>query len=81
MTVLPRDCSASLMFSERGLPTCKTNMTSVMNSCDVNMHSIVRSDRVFVSPMWQHWSRLLYVHPFYIFVSLWLHIMDLFYPQ
>ena len=72
MTFLPRDCSASLMFAERGLPTCKTLirkhvysfMTSVMNSCNVNLHSIVRSDRVFVSPMWQHWRRLLYVHPF-----------------
>ena len=47
MTFLPRDCSASLMFAERGLPTCKTLirkhvysfMTSVINSCNVNLHT------------------------------------------
>ena len=72
ITFLPRDCSASLMFATRDLPTCKTLirkhayifMKSVAESRNVILHSIVRSDSLFTSPLWQHWRNLLYVHPF-----------------
>ena len=70
--LLPRDCSASLMFATRYLPTCKILirkhayifMKSVAESRNVILHSIVRSDSLFTSPLWQHWRNLLYVHPF-----------------
>ena len=70
ITFLPRDCSASLMFATRDLPTCKILirkhayifMKSVAESRNVILHSIVRS--LFTSPVWQHWRNLLYVHPF-----------------
>ena len=72
ITFLPRDCSASLMFATRDLPTCKMLirkhayifMKSVAESRNVILHSIVRSDSLFTSPLWQHWRHLLYVHPF-----------------
>ena len=72
ITFLPRDCSASLMFATRDLPTCKMLirkhayifMKSVAESHNVILHSIVRSDSLFTSPLWQHWRNLLYVHPF-----------------
>ena len=72
ITFLPRDCSASLMFATRDLPTCKILirkhayifMKSVAESRYVILHSIVRSDSLFTSPLWQHWRNLLYVHPF-----------------
>ena len=72
ITFLPRDCSASLMFATRDLPTCKILirkhayifMKSVAESRNVILHSIVRSDSLFTSPLWQHWRNLLYVHPF-----------------
>ena len=72
ITFLPRDCSVSLMFATRDLPTCKMLirkhayifMKSAAESHNVILHSIVRSDRLFTSPLWQHWRNLLYVHPF-----------------
>ena len=72
ITFLPRDCSASLMFATRDLPTCKILirkhayifMKSVAESRNVILHSIVRSDSLFTSPLWQHWRNVLYVHPF-----------------
>ena len=72
ITFLPRDCSASLMFATRDLPTCKILirkhayifMKSVAESRNVILHSIVRSDSLFTSPLWQHWRNLLYVHLF-----------------
>ena len=39
-------------------------MKSVAESRNVILHSIVRSDSLFTSPLWQHWINLLYVHPF-----------------
>ena len=72
ITFLPRDCS--LMFATRDLPTCKILirkhayifMKSAAESRNVILHSIVRSDSLFTSPLWQHWIHLLYVglHPF-----------------
>ena len=73
ITFLPRDCSASIMFATRDLPTCKTLglgllrkhayifMKSAAESRNVIMHSIVglRSDSLFTSPLWQHWIHLL----------------------
>ena len=72
ITFLPRDCSASLMFATRNLPTCKMLirkhayifMKSAAESHNVILHSIVRSDSLFTSPLWQHWRTFLYVHPF-----------------
>ena len=72
LTFMPRDCSASLMFATRDLPTCKILirkhayifMKSAAESRNVILHSIVRSDSLFTSPLWQHWRNLLYVHPF-----------------
>ena len=72
ITFLLRDCSASLMFATRDLPTCKMLirkhayifMKSAAESHNVILHSIVRSDSLFTSPLWQHWRNLLYVHPF-----------------
>ena len=72
ITFLPRDCSASLMFATCDLPTCKilirkhayNFMKSAAESRNVILHSIVRSDSLFTSPLWQHWRNLLYVHPF-----------------
>ena len=72
MTFQARDCSASLMFISRGLPTCKmiirknvyNLMTNVLQSSNLLLCNIVHSDRIFFSPMWQHWRRLLYVHHF-----------------
>ena len=54
------------------LPTCKLLirkhayifMKSAAESRNVILHSIVRSDSLFTSPLWQHWRNLLYVHPF-----------------
>ena len=51
-TFLPRDCSASIMFATRDLPTCKMLirkhayifMKSAAESCNVILHRIVRSD-------------------------------------
>ena len=68
ITFLPRDCSASLMFTTRDLPTCKILirkhayifMKSAAESRNVILHSIVRSDSLFTSPLWQHWRNLLY---------------------
>ena len=62
----PRDCSASLMFATRDLPTCKMLirkhvyiiMKSAAESRNVILHSIVRSDRLFTSPLWQHQTAL-----------------------
>ena len=62
----------SLMFATRDLPTCNILirkdayicMKSVAESRNVILHSIVRSDSLFTSPLWQHWRNLLYVHPF-----------------
>ena len=74
ITFLSRDCSASLMFATRGLPTCKMlirkhaniSMKSAAESRNVILHSIVRNDSLFTSPLWQHWRNVLYVglHPF-----------------
>ena len=66
---LLRDCSASLVFATRDLPTCKILIRkhaykSVAEPRNVILHSIVRSDSLFTSPLWQHWRNLLYVHPF-----------------
>ena len=55
ITFLPRDCSASLMFATRDLPTCNILiikhayifMKSVAESRNVILHSIVRSDSQF----------------------------------
>ena len=66
------DCSASLMFATRDLPTCKMLirknayifMKSAAESRIVILHSIVPSDSLFTSPLWQHWRNVLYVHPF-----------------
>ena len=71
ITFLPRDCSASLMLATRDLPTCKMLirkhayifMKSAAEAHNVILHSIVRSDSLFTSPLWQHWRHLLYVHP------------------
>ena len=69
ITFLSRDCSASLMFATRDLPTCKMLirkhayifMKSAAESHNVILHSIiVRSDSLFTSPLWQHWRNLLY---------------------
>ena len=68
---MPRDCSASLMFATRDLPTCKILirkhayifMKSAAESRNVILHSIVRSDSLFTYPLWQHWRNLLYVGP------------------
>ena len=59
ITFLPKDCSASLMFVTRDLPTCKILirkhayifMKSVAESRNVILHSIVRSDSLFTSPL------------------------------
>ena len=72
ITFLPRDCRASLMFATRDLPTCTILirkhayifMKSAAESCNVILHSIVRSDSLFTSPLWHVWRNLLYVHPF-----------------
>ena len=74
ITFLPRDCSASLMFATRDLPTCNMLIRkhayifikSAAESRNVIMHSIVRSDSLFTSLLWQHWIHLglFYVHPF-----------------
>ena len=64
---LPRDCSASLMFATRDVPTCEMLLRkhayifvkSAAESHNVILHSIVRSDSLFTSPLWQHWGHLL----------------------
>ena len=33
-------------------------MNSAAESCNVIMHSIVRSDSLFTTPLWQHWINL-----------------------
>ena len=72
ITFLSRDCSTSLMFAMRDLPTCKILirkhayifMKSAAESRNVILHSILRRDSLFTSPLWQHWRNVLYVHPF-----------------
>ena len=76
------------MFATRDLPTCKMLirkhayifMNSAAESRNVILHSIVRSDILFTSPLWQHWRNILYVHPFYITAFL-MTCMDVIYPQ
>ena len=66
ITFLPRDCSVRLIFATRDLPTCKMLirkhayifMKSAAESHNVILHSIVRSDSLFTSPLWQHWRHL-----------------------
>ena len=68
----PRNCSASHMFVSRGLPTCKMLirksiygfMISTKRSCNTILQNIVGSDRIYTSPLLQHWRRLLYAHAF-----------------
>ena len=61
----------SLMFATRDLPTCRMLirkhayifMKSAAESRNVILHSIVRSDSLFTSPLWQHWRHLcVYTH-------------------
>ena len=72
MTFLPRDCITSLMFATRDLPTCNMLirkhayihfMKSAAESRNVILHSIVLSDSLFTSPLWQHWRNICHVHP------------------
>ena len=80
-----------LLYIAAILPTCKTLirkhvysfMTSVMNSCNVNLHSIVRSDRVFCLPCGSIGEDYCTCtrFSFLFLVSLWLHIMNVIYPQ
>ena len=59
ITFLPRDCSASLVFAKRDLPTCKMvigkhvyiAMKSATVSRNVILHSIARSNCLFTSPL------------------------------
>ena len=68
----PRNCSASHMFVSRGLPTCKMLirksiygfMISTKRSCNTILQNIVGSDRIYTSPLLQHWRLLLYAHAF-----------------
>ena len=56
------------MFATRDLPTCKMLirkhayifMKSAAESRNVILHSIVRSDILFTSPLWQHWRNILF---------------------
>ena len=67
-----RNCSASHMFVSRGLPTCKMLirksiygfMISTKRSCNTILQNIVGSDRIYTSPLLQHWRLLLYAHAF-----------------
>ena len=68
----PRNCNASHMFVSRGLPTCKMLirksiydfMISTKRSCNTILQNIVGSDRIYTSPLLQHWILLLYAHAF-----------------
>ena len=68
-TAVPVSC---LPIATRDLPTCRMLirkhayifMKSAAESPTVILHSIVWSDSLFTSPLWQHWRNLLYVHPF-----------------
>ena len=68
----PRNCSASHMFVSRGLPTCEMLirksiygfMISTKRSCNTILQNIVGSDRIYTSPLLQHWRLLLYAHAF-----------------
>ena len=78
----------SMMFATHDLPTCKMLirkhaymfMKSAAESRNVILPSIVRSDSLFTSPLWQHWRNLFYVHPFYTTVFSMTY-MDVIYPQ
>ena len=62
----------SHMSVSRGLPTCKMLirksiygfMISTKRSCNTILQNIVGSDRIYTSPLLQHWRLLLYAHAF-----------------
>ena len=39
-------------------------MISTKRSCNTILQNIVGSDRIYTSPLLQHWRRLLYAHAF-----------------
>ena len=68
----PRNCSASHMFVSRGLPTCNMLirksvcgfMIYTQRSCNIILQNIIGRDRIYTSPLLQHWRHLLYAHAF-----------------
>ena len=68
----PRYCSASYMFVTRGLPTCKmlirkkvySFMMCIAKSSYTILQSILNSDALYTSQMYQHWRSVLYLYHF-----------------
>ena len=68
----PRYCSASYMFVTRGLPTCKmlirkklySFMMCIAKSGNTILQSILNSDALYTSQMYQHWRSVLYINHF-----------------
>ena len=68
----PRYCSASYMFVTRGLPTCKmlirkklySFMMCIAKSGNTILQSILNSDALHTSQMYQHWRSVLYINHF-----------------
>ncbi len=68
----PMYCSASYMFVTRGLPTCNMliikqlyTFMSIANSGNKILQSILNSDALYTSQMYQHWRSVLYIIIFY----------------
>ena len=69
----PRYCSASYMFVTRGLPTCKMLIRKkvysfkicIAKSSNTILQSILDSDALYTSQMYQHWRSVLYLYHFW----------------
>ena len=69
----PRYCSASYMFVTRGLPTCKmlimifflnSFMMCIVKSRTTILQSILNSDALYTSQLYEHWRSVLYINRF-----------------
>ena len=68
----PRYCSVSYMFVTRGLPTCKmlirkkvySFIMCIAKSSNTILQSILNSDALYTSQMYQHWRSVLYLYHF-----------------
>ena len=69
----PRYCSASYMFVTRGLFTCKMLIRIFLNcfmmciakSGNTILQSILNSDALYTSQMYQHWRSVLNIYHFW----------------
>ena len=79
----PMYCSASYMFVTRGLPTCKmlirkkvySFMMCIAKSSNTILQSILNSDALYTSQMYQHWRSALYIYHFWFkrVLLLWMY--------